>query len=35
VAGLPLMIILLCVANFCVEGGFANLAPYMVGKVRS
>ena len=30
VAGLPLMIVLLCVANFCVEGGFANLAPYTV-----
>ena len=30
VAGLPLMIILLCAANFCVEGGFANLAPYTV-----
>lgn len=26
----PLMIVLLCVANFCVEGGFANLAPYTV-----
>jgi putative MFS transporter len=24
------MIVLLCVANFCVEGGFANLAPYTV-----
>ena len=30
VAGLPLLIVLLCVANFCVEGGFANLAPYTV-----
>jgi putative MFS transporter len=30
VAGLPLMIVLLCLANFCVEGGFANLAPYTV-----
>jgi MFS transporter, putative metabolite:H+ symporter len=27
---IPLMIVLLCVANFCVEGGFANLAPYTV-----
>jgi MFS transporter, putative metabolite:H+ symporter len=27
---MPLMIVLLCVANFCVEGGFANLAPYTV-----
>ena len=24
------MVILLCAANFCVEGGFANLAPYTV-----
>jgi len=24
------MIALLCMANFCVEGGFANLAPYTV-----
>ena len=30
VAGLPLIIVLLCAANFCVEGGFANLAPYTV-----
>src|SRR5262249_38076806 len=30
VAGLPLMIVLLWVANFCVEGGFANLAPCTV-----
>ena len=30
VAVLPLMIVLLCAANFCVEGGFANLAPYTV-----
>jgi putative MFS transporter len=30
VAGLPLIILLLCAANFCVEGGFANLAPYTV-----
>jgi len=30
VAGVPAMIALLCMANFCVEGGFANLAPYTV-----
>jgi putative MFS transporter len=30
IAEVPLMIVLLCVANFCVEGGFANLAPYTV-----
>ena len=30
VAGLPLIIVLLRAANFCVEGGFANLAPYTV-----
>jgi MFS transporter, putative metabolite:H+ symporter len=28
--GLPLIVVLLCIANFCVEGGFANLAPYTV-----
>jgi len=27
VGGVSLMVILLCAANFCVEGGFANLAP--------
>jgi putative MFS transporter len=26
----PLLVILISVANFCVEGGFANLAPYTV-----
>ena len=30
VGGMSLMVILLCAANFCVEGGFANLAPYTV-----
>jgi putative MFS transporter len=30
IAEVPMMIVLLCVANFCVEGGFANLAPYTV-----
>jgi putative MFS transporter len=30
IGDVPLMIVLLCVANFCVEGGFANLAPYTV-----
>ncbi len=30
IGGVPLMIILLCMANFCVEGGFANLAPYTI-----
>jgi putative MFS transporter len=29
-AGLPLIVVLLCAANFCVEGGFANLAPYTI-----
>ncbi|MGH7088895.1 MAG: MFS transporter [Stellaceae bacterium] len=29
-AGLPLFIILLCCSTFCIEGGFANLAPYTV-----
>ncbi|MGH7039067.1 MAG: MFS transporter [Stellaceae bacterium] len=28
--GLPLFIILLCCSTFCVEGGFASLAPYTV-----
>src|SRR5262249_40228762 len=26
----PLIVLLLCVANFCVEGGFSNLAPYTI-----
>lgn len=30
VGGVPLMVVLLCAANFCVEGGFSNLAPYTV-----
>jgi MFS transporter, putative metabolite:H+ symporter len=30
VDGLPLMVILLCVANFGIEGGFSNLVPYTV-----
>ncbi len=30
VGGLPVIVLLLCVANFCVEGGFSNLAPYTV-----
>jgi putative MFS transporter len=28
--GVPLLVILMSVANLCVEGGFANLAPYTV-----
>jgi putative MFS transporter len=28
--GLPLMVVLLCVSTFFVEGGFSNLAPYTV-----
>jgi MFS transporter, putative metabolite:H+ symporter len=30
VGGLPMMVILLCVSTFFIEGGFANLAPYTV-----
>ncbi|HJU15018.1 MAG TPA: MFS transporter [Stellaceae bacterium] len=28
--GVPLFIVLLCCSTFCIEGGFANLAPYTV-----
>ncbi len=30
VAGVPLMIVLMCASTFCIEGGFSNLAPYTV-----
>ncbi|HUC10150.1 MAG TPA: MFS transporter [Stellaceae bacterium] len=30
IGGVPLMVILLCVSTFFIEGGFANLAPYTV-----
>jgi len=30
VGGVPLMVILLCVSTFFIEGGFSNLAPYTV-----
>jgi MFS transporter, putative metabolite:H+ symporter len=30
VAGLPMMVILLCASTFFIEGGFSNLAPYTV-----
>jgi MFS transporter, putative metabolite:H+ symporter len=30
IGAVPLMVVLLSIANFCVEGGFSNLAPYTV-----